>query len=129
MGLGLTTIEQRVLAGSDFDGTLPGTTATRGDSFVAAYPADTKGGLFDFALDAPVFVRAVELMLSGQSAWTVHKRDRDGTEMLVICGTSETSFVTTERDSFVLMAKQKLVVRTTGATGALTCRISVQSPV
>lgn len=76
-----------------------------------------------------MFVRSVELRLGGQSEWTVHKRDLIGDELLIMCGTTETHFITTECESFVLTAKQMLVVRTTGATDALICRVTLQSPV
>ena len=121
-------MEQRIAAGNDFDGTLPSTDVIRGDS-LEAYPEDVQGGLIDLDLVDPVFVRSVELKLGGQSVWTVHKRDKDGDELLLLCGTDETDFLTTLQDSFILTAKQKLVVRTTGATGALICRVHVQAPV
>jgi hypothetical protein len=128
MGLGLRTMEQRITAGGGFDGSQPPGTLTRKDS-IEAYPAAPTGGLFDLELKEPVFVRSVELKLGGQSSWTVHKRDTQGTEILVICGTNETDFVSTSCESFILTAKQKLVVRTVGATADLLCRVSVQTPV
>jgi hypothetical protein len=128
MGLGIRTMEQRITAGSDFDGTLPTSPLVRKDS-IEAYPPDTSGGLFDLGLKEPVYVRSVELKLGGQSSWTVHKRDLQGDEILVICGTNETDFISTQSESFILTAKQALVVRTYGATSALICRVSVQAPV
>jgi hypothetical protein len=121
-------MEQRITAGGGFNGTVPPGLLTRKDSIEAYAPAAT-GGLFDLELKEPVFVRTVELKLGGQSLWTVHKRDREGDEILVICGTNETDFVSTQCESFILTAKQMLVVRTTGATAALICRVSVQTPV
>lgn len=91
------------------------------------YPENGHGGLIDFELEQPVSVRTVELKLGGQSAWTVHKKDLDGRELLIICGTTETDFLTTEADSFILTDGQLLVIRTTGATSALMCRVSVQA--
>lgn len=128
MGLGIRTMEQRITAGGNFDGTLPSGSLTRKDSIESYAPAAT-GGLFDLELTEPVLVRTVEIKLGGQTLWTVHKRDTSGDELLVICGTDETDFVTTEAESFILTAKQSLVVRTTGATAALICRVSVQTPV
>lgn len=128
MGLGIRTMEQRVTAGGAFDGTLPAGAVVRKDS-IEAYPTGATGGLFDLGLKEPVFVRSVELKLGGQSSWTIHKRDTQGTEILVICGTNETDFVSTSCESFILTAKQKLVVRTVGATADLLCRVSVQAPV
>lgn len=117
-----------MIAGSDFDGTLPTTEVVLGDG-LEAFPPDTKGGLFDFELTAPVFVRSVELKLDGQTAWTVHKRDKENDELLILCGTTETDFLTTVSDSFVMTPKQKLVVRTTGASAAIIARVTVQYPV
>jgi len=128
MGLGLRTVEQRIDVGGNFDGTTPSGSIVRKDS-IEAYPTGPTGGLFDLGLKEPVFVRTVELKLGGQSLWTVHKRDLAGDEILVICGTNETDFITTQCESFILTAKQALVVRTTGATAALICRVSVQTPV
>ena len=128
MALGLRTMEQRMVAGTDFDGSLPSTTLSRADG-IESFPEDTVGGLFDFGLRAPVFVRSVELKLDGQTAWTVHKRDLEGDELLILCGTDETDFLTTQCDSFVLTNKQKLVVRTTGASAAIIARVTIQSPV
>lgn len=129
MGLGLRTMEQRINAGNDFDGTVPTTTLARADG-IEFFPPDDTGGLFDFELEAPVMVRSVELVLDGNTTiWTVHKRDRDGDELLYLCGTDETDFITTVSDSIVLTDKQLLVVRCTGATGALIARVTIQAPV
>jgi hypothetical protein len=121
-------MEQRMLAGNDFSGEPPTTTIVLGDG-MEAFPADAVGGLFDLGLKAPVFVRSIELKLDGQTAWTVHKRDREGDELLILCGTDETDFLTTTSDSFVLTNKQLLVVRTTGASAAIIARVTVQSAV
>jgi hypothetical protein len=123
---GILTIQQSISAGSDFDGTPPTGAVVRG-SGIWKYPEDVVGGLIDFALTAPHAVRSVELKLGGQSAWTVHKKDLDGRELLVICGTTENDFLTTEADSFILTDGQVLVVRTTGANAALMARVSVQA--
>jgi len=128
MGLGFRTIEQRITAGSQFTGVVPVGPPVRRDS-LEAYAPGAVGGLIDPALEAPVFVRSVELRLGGQSAWTVHKRDLVGDELLIMCGTTEVNFITTECESFVLTARQALVIRTIGATAALICRVTLQSPV
>jgi hypothetical protein len=131
VGLGIRTFEQRISAGNDFDGTTPAGKIIRANN-IEAWPEGPSGGLFDldpYDSDQPLWVRSVELKLGGQTAWTVHKRDMQGDELLIICGTDETDFLTTLSDSFVLTAKQSLVVRTTGATGKLICRIHLQAPV
>ena len=128
MALGIRTLEQRVISGNDFNGKVPTTELVLADS-LESYPEDTQGGLFDLGLIEPVFVRSIELKMGGQSLWTINKRDRNGSEVLVFCGDDETDFVTTVRDAFILTAKQLLVVRTTGATAALLCRVSIQASV
>lgn len=130
MSKGLRIIEQKVTAGNDFTGDNPGTVLSRSDH-LEHYPESTVGGLFlpDPELSEPLLLRSIELKLGGQTAWTVHKRDRDGDELLIICGTDETDFVTTVGESVVLSKKQALVVRSTGATAKLICRITLQSTV
>lgn len=118
-------MEQRITAGSDFNGALPTTTIVRGDG-IEAFPADGVGGLFDFSLKAPVLVRSLELKLGGQNDWTIHKRDKDGDELLILTGKKETDVLMTLADSFVLTDKQLIVVRTTGATDALIARVFIE---
>lgn len=128
MARGIRTIEQRVSAGNDFNGALPTTPIVLGDG-MEAFGEDSVGGLFDPGLDSSFFVPTIELLMGGQTAWTIHKRDRDGVEILLFKGKWEDTFITTARDTFIMTARQKLVVRTTGATGALLCRLSLQDSV
>jgi len=131
MGLGIRTFQQTVAAGNDFDGTIPAGSLTRANN-IEEWPPGPAGGLFDFDpydCDQPLWVRSIELKLGGQTAWTVHKRDKDGDELLILCGTDETDFLTTLADSFIITAKQSLVVRTAGASAKLICRVHLQSPV
>lgn len=126
MATGILTMQQSIAAGSDFDGGTPVGEQVRANG-IWKYPEGITGGLFQLNLEAPHSVRAVEIKLGGQSAWTVHKKDLDGRELLIICGTTENDFLTTESDSFILTDGQVLVVRTTGATAALMARVSVQA--
>ena len=128
MALGIRTFEQRIAAGSDFDGTLPTGEITRSNN-IEAWPEDSAGGLFDTGLVEPLFVRSIELQIGGQSSWTIHKRDVDGSELMILQGSTEQSVITTLEDSFVLTAGQLLVVRTFGATNPLFCRVHFQAPV
>lgn len=130
MGLGLRTIEQKLAAGNDWTGVLPTTTLVSQDN-LEVYGEDIVGGLLtpDPELCTPVQVRSVELTLSGQSVWTIHRRDRDGDETLLMCGTTEESFLTTVAESFPLLVKQSLVLRSTGATGKMVFRVTVQATV
>ncbi len=130
MANGLRIIEQKLLAANDWTGVVPVDAIIRGDH-LEAYPIGAVGGLFtpDPELTEPLMVRSVELKLGGQTSWTVHKRDRDGDELLFLCGTDETDFVTTVGESVVLSKKQSLVIRSTGATVKLIARITLQSTV
>ena len=129
MALGLRTIEQKLTAGNDWTGVLPTTTLFRADN-LEIYPEDVQGGLFCLPSGCPpMLIRSVELKLGGQSIWTVHKRDRDGDEILIMCGEGDTDFISTEQDTFPLTAGQCLVLRTTGATGKLIARVSMQQTV
>lgn len=124
---GLRTMEQSIAAGNDFNGAAPTTDKAIANG-IEKFPEDTVGGLFDFELDAPVSVRSVELFLTGtQKSWSIHKRDVEGRELLVVAGEKEEFFLTTEADSFVLTDKQFLVVRTDSSTGAMFARVSVQA--
>jgi len=128
MALGFRTMEQRISVGNDFNGTVPPGDMSRADS-LELYPISVSGGRFDFSLDAPVFVRSVEIHLGGQSAWTLHKLDVNNRELLLMRGTDETDFMSTLSESFIMTARQVLLLRTTGATAELLCRITIQSPV
>jgi len=116
-----------VAAGSDFDGTLPAGDPGRQKGIIKAFPEGVVGGQFDFDLQKPVSVRSVELKLGGQTSWTLHKKDLDGDELLIICGCDESSYITTESDSFVMTDGQTLILRTVGATSRLKARVSVQA--
>lgn len=123
---GIRTMEQRLAAGNEFTGVTPTGEFTRNRG-IERYDESDEGGLFDFAIEEPHILRSIELKLDGNTtAWTVHKRDLDGDEILYCCGTNETHFITTEADSIVLTDQQKLVLRTTGAIGPLLARMSIQ---
>lgn len=124
---GITTQEQQINAGNNFNGTVPPGEITRADG-IESFPPAITGGRFNFeCLTRPHVVRSVELHLGGQTVWTVHKRDLQGKELLVLCGTDETDFITTEGDSFIMTTGQCLLVRTTGATAILFARVSVEA--
>jgi hypothetical protein len=124
---GLRTIEQRINAGEDFDGTVPLLDSKREGGMEQFDPADS-GGVFDFKIKSPHFVRTIELRLGGQTSWTIHKRDIDGGETILFQGDDEEHVLMTERDSFVLDGSQLIVVRTTGATAPLLARVTIQTP-
>ena len=123
-------MEQRITVVGDFDGTLPAGELAREDN-LEFFPPGPTGGLFDFELEAPVWVRTIELHLYEIKGFTLHKRDREGTEILILFGGNnpDTDIITTLADSFVLTAKQVLVLRTDTSEDTMTARVTIQSPV
>jgi len=122
--MSVAIIQQRVSAGSDFDGTLPATTpgATKD---IKRFPVDVAGGLFDFGITGPHIINSIEMILSGQTSWTIHKKDSDGDEILLWAGTIETDVVTLSADRMAIYEDETILVRTVGATGAMKCRVAL----
>lgn len=124
--MSVSIIQQKISATDDFDETLPvGTPVFEKD--IKRFPAAAAGGLFDFGLSQPHEVVAVELKLGGQSAWSIKKRDSDGEDFLLWSGTTETGFVKLSSERVLLTEDELILVSTTGATGALTCRVAVEA--
>lgn len=122
--MAIRTIEQRISAGNQFDGTAPSGDAVLGTD-LEQYPEEAAGGLFDFGLDNPAEIHHIELKLGGQTSWSLSKRDKDGVDVILWAGTTETAFVTLAEDRMPILEDQKLVLVTTGATAAMKARISI----
>ena len=126
----ITTVESpagdETFSGADVTGDIYPTagTSSSGKDLIE-FVATAVGGLFDFSVKNPSMIQSIELKLSGQSAWSFSKRDKDGVELLLWSGTTETDFVTLDADAIVITENQLLVVSTTGATGVLKARISI----
>lgn len=123
--MGVFIIQQQISAGNDFDGTLPAGVPAY-DKDIKRFPSGTAGGLFDFEITGPHEIFSIELILGGQSAWSISKEDSDGDEIVLWAGTSEASFVTLLEDRIQITEEETLLVRTTGASAALKCRIAVK---
>ena len=124
--MGVAIIQQRISAGGNFDGTLPPGTPVDDKDIKRCPPAAT-GGLFEFNITGPHVIRSVELKLDGnQSVWSISKEDSDGDEIVLWSGTTEESFVTISEDFMLLYEAEKLLLRTTGATAAMKCRIAIE---
>jgi len=119
------TIQQAITATNQFDGTAPAGAVTRAND-IEAYPAAAAGGLFDFALANPAELVQVQIVLGGQTTWSLALVDVDATEVVLFSGTTEASFVTTAADRIILLEGQTLALVTTGATTAMRARISVK---
>lgn len=124
--MGLRTIEQKINAGHQFDGTAP--TGTVVNEFnMERYPAQNAGGLFDFGNAAPIKIEQIFIVFGGQSAWSLTLVDADNSAVVVLLsGTTETYLANTTLDLYLLQG-QKLKLTTTGATTAMKARISLHS--
>lgn len=120
------TIEQRITAGGNFAGVTPGGTKTSIPGIQEKYAAHANGGLFLFPIPDSALVVSIELAMIGQTVWTISVKDVDTTTVVVWSGTTEDSFVTFLTDGFMLLAGQTLLISTTGATGALMARVTIE---
>lgn len=124
--------QQTILAGNQFDGTLPdnGFNDAAGSR---VFVPDANGGLVDLAphTDA-VFgsksnrvrrVMSVKLKLGGQSAWSISIAG-DHPDIVWISGTTETDVVHDEAEGVVHLApNERLKISTTGASAELTAHV------
>ena len=122
--MSVAIIQQRVSAGNDFDGTLPSTDPVT-DKDIKRFPADVAGGLFDFEITGPHMISSIEFLGGGQSSWTIHKKDSDGDEILLWEGADEANFVTCACDKMQIYENETLLLRTTGASTAMKCRVAL----
>ena len=125
--MSVRTIEHKIAAGSQFDGTAPAGSPTLADD-LEAYAEGTSGGLFDFDHPSPLKIVQVAIKFGGQSAWSLNLVDRDGIEVELLSGSTETSIVDTACNAVVLQG-QKLKLTTTGATTAMRARVSLSRKV
>jgi hypothetical protein len=123
--MGVAIIQQKISAGGNFDGTLPPGTPVL-DKDINRFPVAATGGLFEFNITGPHVIRSVELHLANQTVWSIAKKDSDGDEIVLWSGTVETSFVTISEDFMLLYEEEQLLLRTTGATTAMKCRIAIE---
>jgi hypothetical protein len=123
--MSVSIIQQKISATDDFDGTLPPGTPVLSED-IKRFPIAATGGLFNFAISSPHIIRSCEINLGGQSAWSVSKKDSEGDEIIIWSGTSEATFFSSDSDRPLLYENETLLLRTTGATGVLKCRIAVE---
>lgn len=116
------TIQQGITAGNDFDGTAPAGSPTFAND-IEAIAAEAAGGLFDFENSNPVEVRQVSILLGGQISWSLVLVDVDDNEFPFLSGTTEASVL--DLSKLILLEGQKLKLTTTGASTAMTARITI----
>ena len=84
------------------------------------------GGLFEFSVENPMLIRQIELSLGGQASWTLTKKCKDATEVLLWAGTTDAYFVTLATDTFVIQECEQILLRTVGAATAMRAAIIVE---
>ena len=123
--MGVRIIQQSITASNNFNKTAP-TGASVADKDMERFPAEAAGGKFDFENSDPLQLVSIELKLGGQSAWSVEKEDSDGDLIELFSGTIETEFVAMQKDLGLLTEGESILVSTTGAVGALKCRVAAR---
>jgi hypothetical protein len=128
----------QILAGDDFDGTVPGTDSDLLNGALV-YAPDAAGGLFrlpisrdddDKELQLPAVsghsrtVQSVRVSFGGQTSWSLSIIDEKGNSTLWISGTLETSMVITEGDRITLTPGSTLKLSTSGASTAMVAAIA-----
>lgn len=119
------TIQQKIAALSQFNGAAPAAAAVQGND-MEAHPAGTVGGLFNFGNSDPVQVKQIFIKFGGQSSWSLALVDVDAVETTLLSGTNET-FLANLTLGLILLQGQKLKLVTSGATTAMTARITVDT--
>lgn len=112
--MGVLVFEQSVNSSHNWNGTAPPGTPVPGSDIVKKYPIADTGGLFDFEITSPHWISSIQLVLGGQTTWTLSILDEDGAEVVVWSGTTETSFVALESDRALLLEDQTLKLVSTG---------------
>lgn len=95
------------------------------DKDIKRYSAGTEGGLFDFGITGPHWISSIEIILGGQTTWSISKKDSDGDEVVLWAGETEADFVTLESDRILIFEEETLLVRTADASAAMKCKISL----
>ena len=131
-------IEQRIAAGSQFDGNAPALAAIKFVPWVEDYDqvfryalptnSATKegdhGGLFEFECAAPVSLECVYADLGASIAWTLAIVTRDG-HIVVIDGNTSRYIVRTEYQRFHMARGDKVRIITSGGAAAMWARIGI----
>ena len=129
--MSVRTIEQSVAATFDFTGAAPsGALSRASDLEIWSREPGDGGGLFDFELTRPTLVHQILLGLGGQTAFTIAVLDRDDVAITLHTGTTAAFFHSSlnsadELSNLILFEGEKLRITTTGATGILIAKISV----
>lgn len=124
--MGVLVHEQSINLGHNFDGTTPPGNPAPGSDIVKKYPIADTGGLFDFEITSPHWISSIQLILGGQTDWTLSIVDEDGAEVVIWAGTNESSFVALESDRALILEGQALKLVTTGTpTNDIKARIAL----
>ena len=123
------TMQQRISAGNDFDGDVPGggspLTPTLEPGWIK-YSAADEGGKFLFGQDKPQVLRILQLWIKfgGQTAWSLSVVN--GTdEVVAFSGTTETElFVFGEQAALIIPPGWFLKLVTSGASTAMFANVT-----
>jgi len=120
-----TTIQQKIIAGSQFTGELPNMDDAAFDPASGIYkiPEDTKGGLFIFGQTAPLEILTIKAMLSGAGTWNIYFSNGED-DIPWESGTNEIFFVST--DKVVLDRGENIKIVSTGATLGMLFKITAK---
>lgn len=123
--MGYRTIQQKIGATHQFDGTAPTGAVVRAND-MESYAVQNAGGLFDFGLTQPVNIVQIFVKLGGQTSWALSLVDADGDVFPLVDGTNEAIYASKPFDLFMLTG-DKLKLVTTGATTAMKARVTINT--
>lgn len=108
--------EQTISSGNNADGTDPGTTPAIAGDVEKRWPVATHGGLFDFTNRGTVQLCMIQILMGGQTTWTLNLVDDENVSIVLWSGTTDTAFVALEADKVRIHRGMKLAFITTGVT-------------
>jgi len=122
------TVEQRITAGSNWNGVAPSTIPAIADG-VKAYPTDTIGGLFDFGFGAEFDlweVQRIAVDFNGVATKGIYIRKSGAPDIPVYTSTLGTEVKVLITDKIILAADETLVITSVGAATAMYARVTAR---
>lgn len=118
-------IEQRIAAGSDWDGTTPTTTPSYAAKGIKAFPEDVAGGLFEFDFTSYflIEVQQISVDFGGVGTKSIVVRRAAGPDVPIFSSTDPLETTVLITDKFQLATDEKIVILSTAAAAAMYARI------